>query len=172
VSRIVAALPKPPRAGEPSVPSAQPTPGVVSLDAHRARRESARRVVPWRRMAAIAAVLVGVVGVGVFGRGSRGVTGDAPLDLGPETTLVATAPVESTAPRGAANGGAAPRESVPVVRGRTVTVAQTTDALGALGGIASGADEEELEALIAGLESLSGVPEVEAGEESTDEGEA
>src|SRR5689334_723978 len=56
VARIVAALPRPPRE------RAAAEPGVISLDARRderARRDTARNVTPWRKVAGIAAVLVG-----------------------------------------------------------------------------------------------------------------
>ena len=154
VARIVAAMP---RAGTRTAE----TPGVVSLDAHRARA-----AVPWYRVAAVAAVLVGVAGVGVFGHregagGSRvGPTGlavDSPLAMQGVGSVRPTASVD-TLVRGAVG---TPRAARP-------TASVTTDALGALGGVTSGATDDELEALIGGLDSLSGIPEVEAveGEES------
>jgi hypothetical protein len=47
---------------------------------------------------------------------------------------------------------------------RGTGTASSADALGSLGGVASDVTDDELEALLAGLESLSGMPIVEESE--------
>ena len=178
VARIVASLP---RSGAAPDARAAATPGVVSLEAHRVRRAadgtSSGRL-PWRRVAA-AAVIVVAVGAGLLrNRGTHDAIAPDASSMpstasGSATThQPATAPdagrqtiaaVGSDSPR----GPLAPRESPrPAPRGGD------TDALGALGGIASDASADELEALIGGLESLSGIPDIESieAEQSDDRG--
>lgn len=174
VSRIVGALPR------PAAPVSVHDRDVVSLDAHRAARArggSRRAALPWRRVAAAAAVIVGVVGVGVVGNRERGT-------FGPSRNSVAQVPVESTVhvttPSGAGQVPVAlpgalasvdtPRSTAANSPSHSINAsarARTTDALGALGGVASDATDEELEALIGGLESLSGIPDVEVHEGAT-----
>jgi anti-sigma factor RsiW len=174
-ARIVAALPRSPRA-----PAADPA-GVVSLDAH--RRLRARAGWPWRRMVGVAAVLTGVASVALLGgRGGRG--GRAAGAGGPS----APATTDSPAARSTATAAGTPTLAGPSVaptRGPgdvaragsdvrpPATTARPTDALGALGalgGVASEITDDELEALIAGLETLSGIPDVEADVSGADGG--
>src|SRR5215218_3140480 len=84
IARIVAALPRAavrPAAGE----VASERPGVISLDAHRARRGAGNHVLPWRQAIAAAAVVVAAVGIGVVGKRSRGpeapATGGQPMEV-------------------------------------------------------------------------------------------
>jgi hypothetical protein len=159
VASIVAALPTPQRA---RVASEQ----VVAIDSwHRSARP-----LPWRRIAGVAALLVGVIGVGLFGR-RAGVDGGEPaVSVDPvvvtDSRVPGTQPAatESAAPR----VGAAPDTPRAPIASERASRAGGAEALGALGGIASGASDDELQALIGGLESLSGIPDVESaeGEES------
>ena len=159
VARVVAALPRPsaPVAGVPS--------GVVPLDA---RRRGGGRALPWRRVAGVAALFVGVVGVGLYGR-NRGDGRNGPA-------IVSDPVVVADSPDARPRAGSTPLvPSAPDVSSATATPRPPAprgggaEALGGLGGIASGATDDELEALIGGLESLSGIPDVEGaeGEEST-----
>lgn len=141
VSRIVGALPATPA---PAVVTAPTRADVVSLEAHRAARTPRHTFGGWRRAAAIVAVLVG-----------GGVTYGMLAD-GEKPQLVAsdprTAPVaESVAP------------SPQVVAAGTSASAPA--AIG-LGGVAGDLTSEELELVLASLETFDGVPTTEpTGEE-------
>lgn len=154
VSRIVAALPR------PDASTASTVPGVVALDARRGVRA---RPLPWRRIAGIAAVFVGVLGIGVLGRRSGDGRDAMPpiLDPVPGSSAVASASPPARVPSEQA------RVDTPAGSGTRrppARAAASADAVGALGGITSGATEEDLLTLIGGLDSLTGIPEVEGGD--------
>lgn len=165
VARIVAALPKPPVAVRPADVAPAP-PDVVSLDAHRARREAGRggsAAFPWRRAAGIVAVLfAGGVTWAVTQRGPEATprAADTPVVRPDPTQVIAVQPSPDTTPT---TGTVEPVRPVPPVR--PVDMA----ALGSLGGVASDATDEEIDALIAALDKISGVPEAAAAEAETEE---
>jgi anti-sigma factor RsiW len=167
VARIVASLPRP---GAAPDARAAATSGVVSLETHRVRRAASGTAsgLPWRRVAA-AAVIVVAVGAGLLrNRGTHDATVPDPRLIATTASASATASQPATAPE-AGRGAVAAAGSDSPSGSRTTRPSPRlaprggdTDALGALGGIASDASDDELEALIGGLESLSGIPDVEA----------
>lgn len=154
VSRIVAALPRP--NGSVAAERAGVTPS---------RTSPRGGTWSWRRISGIAAVFAGVVAAGALWRHGQGEdvrTGAERLD-----PVSVASRLEGTTPP-APTGTAPLDDSAPgsrlTTRSRVGSEHATTDAVGALGGVASGASDEELEALISALESLSSVPDVDVVE--------
>lgn len=149
VGAIVARLPKP-----AAVPEASPA--VVSLDAHRARRTSpSGAAYQWRRAAGIVAVLfAGGVAWGVVQR-QHGGAPDA--GLAPESVAVRRVTAAPAAPV-----PVVPAVTAPTPAPRPAAARVDVAGLGSLGGVASDASDDEVEALMSALGDISGVPEVEA----------
>lgn len=153
IARIVAALPRPAVARH------------ASNDIVRGRRRGAAARLPWRGIAGIAAVLACAVGIGLFEWLPRDGRRENPFIDPP----IGGSHVDTVAARATASGAAAVAVE-PGARAASAgqhTPARRTDALdplGALGGIASDATEDELRTLIEELDSLSGIPDLESTE--------